>query len=104
MVPRILYMMARDSEGRAMRQNCMLCDFPKLDNSEFCELHHKARLSLDECYKIWLKAYNGELTMQSYLQEVSKLQETGQAVKEMATHLLKPQSRSSQDENNINNL
>ena len=104
MVLRILYMMARDSEGRAMRQNCILCDSPKLDNSEFCELHHKARLSLDECHKIWLKAYNGELTTQCYLQEVLKLQETGQAVKEIATHLLKPRLRSSEDEDNINSL
>jgi len=59
---------------------------------------------LDESYKIWLKAYNGELTMQSYLQEVLKLQETGQAVKEMAAQLLKPQSRSGDDEGDINNL
>jgi len=42
--------------------------------------------------------------MQSYLQEVLKLQETGQAVKEIATHLVKPQLRSSEDEDNINNL
>jgi len=87
-----------------MRQNCRLCGSPKLDNSEFCELHHKAELSLDECYKIWLKSYNGALTMQSYLQEVLKLQETGQAVKEMAAHLLKPQSRSADDEADTNNL
>lgn len=87
-----------------MRQNCRLCNSHKLDNSEFCELHHKARLSLDECYKIWLKAYDGELMMQSYLQEVLKLHETGQAVKEVATHLLKPQSRSGDDEDDINNL
>jgi len=87
-----------------MRQNCKLCNSRKLDNSEFCELHHKARLSLDECYKIWVKAYNGELTMQSYLQEVSKLHETGQAVRDVAAHLLKPQSGGGDDEGDINNL
>jgi len=73
-----------------MRQNCTLCSSPALDDSEFCELHHKAKLSLDECFKIWLKAYDQALTMQSYLQEVLRLQEAGQAVKEMAIHLLRP--------------
>jgi len=87
-----------------MRQNCKLCNSPKLNDSEFCELHHKARLSLDEGYKIWLKAYAEDLTMQNYLQEVLKLQETGQAVKEMASHLVRLQSRGSDDEVNINNL
>jgi len=85
-----------------MHENCTLCDSPKLDGSEFCELHHKARLSLDECYKIWLKAYDGELTMQSYLQDVLTLQETGQTVKEVAAYLLK--SRSSDHEGDTNNL
>jgi len=87
-----------------MSQNCKLCNSHTLSDSEFCELHHKARLSLDEGYKIWLKAYTGNLTMQNYLQEILKLQETGQAVKEMAAHLLRPQSRSIDDESNINNL
>jgi len=73
-----------------MRQNCKLCDSPTLSDSEFCELHHKARLSLDEGYNIWLKAYSGNLTMQNYLQEILKLQEAGQAVKEIAAHLLRP--------------
>ena len=85
-----------------MSENCTLCDSPQLEGSEFCELHCKAKLSLDECYKIWLKAYDGELSMQSYLQEVLRLQETGQAAKEVAAHLLK--SRSSDDEVDINNL
>jgi len=87
-----------------MSQNCKLCNSPTLSDSEFCELHHKARLSLDEGYEIWLKAYTGELTMKNFLQEILKLQETGQAVKEMAAHLLRPQSRSSDDEGNTNNL
>jgi len=87
-----------------MRQNCKLCDSPTLSDSEFCELHYKARLSLDEGYNIWLKAYSGNLTMQNYLQEILKLQETGQAVKEMAAHLLRPQSRGGDDEGNIDNL
>jgi len=87
-----------------MRQSCRLCDSPTLANSEFCELHHKARLSLDECYEIWLKAYDGELAMQSYLQEVLKLEETGQAVKEMAAYLLKLQAQSAEDERDTNNL
>ncbi len=85
-----------------MRENCILCNSPKLDGSEFCELHHKARLSLDECYKIWLKAYDGELTMQSYLQDVLRLQETGQAAKEVAAHQLR--RRSGNYGGNINNL
>lgn len=87
-----------------MHQNCRLCNSPALSDSEFCELHRKASVSLDEGYKIWLKAYGGELTMRNYLQDVLKLQETGQAVKEMAAHLIKPQSRSRDNEGNTNNL
>jgi hypothetical protein len=87
-----------------MGQNCKLCDSPTFGGSEFCELHYKARLSLDEGYKIWLKAYSGELTMQDYLEEILKIQETGRAVKEIAAHLLRPQSRGGDDEGNIDNL
>jgi len=72
-----------------MSQICKLCNSPTLSDSEFCELHGNARLSLDEGYKMWLKAYSGGLTMQNYLQEILKLQETGQAVKEMVAHLLR---------------
>ena len=85
-----------------MPENCALCNSPELEGSDFCELHQKARLSLGECYEIWLRAYDEELSMQSYLQEILKLQETGQAVKELAAHLLK--SRSIDDEGHTNNL
>ncbi len=71
-----------------MDKTCILCDRPIIE-SKLCEIHLTAYNNLNNRNKKWLKAFNGKLTMEEFLEKIVKLQDTGNAVKEMAMHLLR---------------
>ncbi len=51
--------------------------------SDLCELHLMAELSLEAAYEDWSKAYGGKLQYREFLEELLELNETGWAVKDL---------------------
>jgi len=72
-----------------MGGKCEVCGKDKVGN-RFCELHELAYSNLTEGYEAWRKAY-GQISFQSFLKEILKLKESGEAVKEVASYLLNRQ-------------
>ena len=71
-----------------MDKKCLLCD-RSITESKLCEIHLIAYHNLNDSNKKWLKAFNGKLTMEEFLEKIVKLQDTGNVVKEVAMHLLR---------------
>lgn len=44
---------------------------------------------MKERHKEWARAFGGNISMEEYLERMTRLQETGQKAKEVARHLLK---------------
>lgn len=79
-----------------MEKNCAICN--RLDKEfNLCGIHLKAYKNLNESYKDWLKALNNELSMNGYLKKILNLQDTGNAIREVATYLLENDMSSNQN-------
>ncbi len=71
-----------------MAENCALCERPKEQKSEFCDLHNSARLNIDQAYAAWISAFEGKLSFRDYLERIMKLGETGKFARDVASQLL----------------
>lgn len=49
-------------------------------------------------YEDWVKALNNELSMNEYLNKILNLQDTGNAIREVATYLLENNTSLTQNE------
>lgn len=67
---------------------CAVCGKEALEGGEFCELHEEARSNLIEAYDKWREAYDGKISFEDFLREIEEVKEAGEAVKEVASHLL----------------
>jgi hypothetical protein len=65
---------------------CPLCERRKEESSTFCAFHQSASDRLDDGYGIWRTAFDG-LTREEYYARLERLDETGNAVKEIIQHL-----------------
>ncbi|MEM2339887.1 MAG: hypothetical protein QXL32_03090 [Candidatus Bathyarchaeia archaeon] len=63
--------------------HCSICGRARVMGSDLCELHLKAKLSLEAAYEDWSKAYGGKLQYREFLERLLELSETGWAVKEL---------------------
>ena len=52
---------------------CTICKRAKIENSEYCIYHNKAKNYIKENYKKWNEAYSTNLTWDQYLDNLSKL-------------------------------
>jgi hypothetical protein len=68
---------------------CIICERTRIENSEYCIYHNKARGYLKENYKKWNKAYSTNLTWNQYLDKLSKLENVGIWIKEVIVIELK---------------
>ena len=62
---------------------CIICERTRIENSEYCIYHNKARGYLEENYKKWNEAYSTNLTWEQYLNKLSKLENIGIWIKEV---------------------
>ncbi|HET8794146.1 MAG TPA: hypothetical protein VFM31_10145 [Nitrososphaeraceae archaeon] len=62
---------------------CIVCERTRIENSEYCIYHNKARLYLKENYKKWNEAYSTTFTWNQYLVQLSKLKNVGVWIKEV---------------------
>ena len=67
---------------------CSLCE-ESVEDSGLCSIHYSAYENLNDGFEKWLRAYNKTFDMERYLKEIIGLQDSGKAVKEVASHLLK---------------
>jgi hypothetical protein len=79
-----------------MVKNCSICNS---SNSDFnlCEIHLKAYENINASYKEWTKAFNNNLSTGEYLRKILNLQDTGNAIREVARYLL--ENNTSLDQN-----
>jgi hypothetical protein len=68
---------------------CIICERARIENSEYCIYHIKAKRSLKENYKKWSEAYSTNLTWDQYLDQLSKLENVGIWIKEVINIELK---------------
>ena len=68
---------------------CIICERTRIENSEYCIYHNKAKRSLKENYKKWTEAYSTDLTWDQYLDQLSKLENVGIWIKEVINIELK---------------
>jgi hypothetical protein len=71
-----------------MPDQCLLCKRPKDSGVEFCDLHEKASKGLEESYSLWNRAFGGKLARKEYFVRLTRLDETGSAVKDIIKHKL----------------
>ena len=62
---------------------CIICERTRIENSEYCIYHNKARGYLKENYKKWNEAYSKNLAWDQYLDKLSKLENVGIWIKEV---------------------
>lgn len=62
---------------------CIICERTRIENSEYCIYHNKAKIYLKENYKKWSEAYSKNLTWDQYLDQLSKLENVGIWIKEV---------------------
>jgi hypothetical protein len=67
---------------------CSLCE-NSVKNSGLCSVHYSAYKNLNDGHEKWLQAYSKALDMKEYLKNIIELEDSGKAVKEVASHLLK---------------
>ena len=75
-----------DGESMTATDRCPLCERHKRESSLFCDFHQSASEKLDEGYVVWRTAFD-ELTREEYYSRLERLEETGNAVKEIIQHL-----------------
>ena len=68
---------------------CIICERARIENSEDCIYHNKAKRYLKENYKKWSEAYSTNLTWDQYLDKLSKLENIGIWIKEVIDMELK---------------
>ncbi len=68
---------------------CIICKKTKIENSEYCIYHNKAKIHIEENYKKWNEAYSTSLTWVQYLDKLSKLENVGMWIKEVSDVELK---------------
>ncbi|HEX6294065.1 MAG TPA: hypothetical protein VFZ46_02830 [Nitrososphaeraceae archaeon] len=68
---------------------CIICERARIENSEYCIYHNKAKIYLKENYKKWSEAYSTNLTWDQYLDKLSKLENIGIWIKEVIDMELK---------------
>jgi len=68
---------------------CVICNRTKIENSEYCIYHNKAKNYIKENYKKWNEAYSTNLTWDQYLDNLSKLKNVGSWIKEVSDIELK---------------
>lgn len=71
-----------------MDDACSLCE-DSVKDLGLCSIHYTAYKNLDDGYEKWLQAYGGTLNKEEYLKNIFELQDSGETVKEVASHLLK---------------
>lgn len=80
-----------------MEKKCAICD--GLDKEfNLCKIHLKAYENLNVGYEDWVKALNNELSMNECLNQILNLQDTGNAIREVATYLLENNTSLTQNE------
>ena len=62
---------------------CIVCERTRIENSEYCIYHNKARWYLKENYKKWNEAYSTTFTWNQYLVQLSKLKNVGGWIREV---------------------
>jgi hypothetical protein len=68
---------------------CIICKRTKIENSEYCIYHDKAKNHIKENYKKWNEAYSTNLTWDQYLDKLLKLENVGMWIKEVSDVELK---------------
>ena len=61
----------------------------KIENSEYCIYHNKAKNYIKENYKKWNESYSTNLTWDQYLDKLLKLENVGMWIKEVGDVELK---------------
>jgi len=67
---------------------CSLCE-DSVKDSGLCSIHYSAYKNLNDGYEKWFQAYGKTLDIEEYLKNIIELQDSGKAVKEVASRLLK---------------
>ena len=62
---------------------CSICEKERIETSEYCIYHNKAKRYLKENYKKWSEAYSTNLTWDQYLDKLSKLESVGIWIKQV---------------------
>jgi hypothetical protein len=70
-----------------MSDQCPLCERRRAPSSEFCNLHNVALNNLENAYMVWNRGHGGNLNKSEYFTKIEKLDETGNAVKDIIKHL-----------------
>jgi hypothetical protein len=68
---------------------CTICKRTKIENSEYCIYHNKAKNYIKENYKKWNESYSTNLTWDQYLDKLLKLENVGMWIKEVSDVELK---------------
>jgi hypothetical protein len=68
---------------------CIICKRTKIENSEYCIYHNKAKNYIKENYKKWNESYSTNLTWDQYLDKLLKLENVGMWIKEVSDVELK---------------
>lgn len=66
-----------------MAERCPLCERDKEPSKQFCSLHHSAFANLEDAYGKWLRAFGDRLTKDQYYDRLERMEETGQAVRDV---------------------
>jgi len=67
-----------------MLSKCAICQRTQLEESEYCKYHERAYENLLAGYRKWKRAEG--ITWSDYLKKLIELKETGEWVKDVATH------------------
>lgn len=71
-----------------MQVNCLICNNPAVEESQFCKRHERAQEQLESAFGKWKSAYGGRLDRKLFLGRVLQLTNTGQKVREVIHILL----------------
>jgi len=78
-----------------MVDRCSLCEESSISASQFCNFHAEIYDILKRSYRLWLEAYDGNLSWHKFLEKVLSLPETGEEAKQVAKRLLAERAESS---------
>jgi len=70
-----------------MVDECPICQRLNGKDSQFCSLHSQASKNLEGQYERWRAALGEEIDQSEYFQQLLRLEETGQAVRDVIEYL-----------------
>ena len=71
-----------------MKGICPICRNVATEGSQFCKLHHRARVQMESAFDKWQLAYSNQVSKRAFLERVLLLPGTGQRVREVIHFIL----------------